>query len=371
MAALREARFDDASSGAARVLDKDAGNPYARLVAAVARYRSATQQIATDIPTIVVGAMQTRAFNQDYLRMALEQFEKQLGLVEDDLAVAAKEPELTYDLCIACWQVDWNRDGEIDARDHALLEIELDANGDPLPEGDPRRRPTYRYDHGDVQWARAFVAFQRAAVDMVLAYRWSELSKMLPMLLGGDAPKMTFQLEHPERIAQARSLILSGLDLADQARLAYLAETDDEREWVPNPRQKSHPMPMEVDEALYQTWEQLISDGRKLVRGEEGLGVGALLGMTDEAQGETLPKGYLDIGTMLSKPKDIVIDLGQLRIDAEDENPEPLLEHLFGNLYKPQMTPSQLPTRLTRMKGEIERGEDTYERKVRYLLWLN
>ena len=39
---------------------------------------------------------------------------------------------------------------------------------------------------------------------------------------------------------------------------AYLAETDDDREWVPNPKQQSHPMPLPVDAArigaLERTW---------------------------------------------------------------------------------------------------------------------
>ena len=369
--ALQEARFEDVTVQGAQVLEKDAENPYARVATALARYRAATHQIATDVPTVVMGAMQTRGINHQYLRMALEQFEKDLGLVEQDLAVAAKYPELAVDLCIACWEVDWNRDGEIDDDDRRILEIELDRDGNELPDGDPRRRPTYRYDHGDVQWARAFVSFQRAVMDVLLAYRWNELDKLLPALLMGATPTITLALEHPERMKAARERILEGLGLADASRKAYLAETDDEREWVPNPRQKDHPMPLAVDEALYQTWEQVLADAKKLLAGEEGLGVADVLALAEPPDGEEIPTGYLDLGGMLARPRDIVLDLGQLKADAENERAEPMLQHLFGEFYVPTMKASQLPSRLKRMKGEIDRGEESIERKLRYLLWLN
>ncbi|MGI5862301.1 MAG: hypothetical protein ACOX6T_09615 [Myxococcales bacterium] len=369
--ALREARFEATAAEAGKVLEVDAENPYARLAAAIARYRAAAHQIATDIPTVFLSGLHTRGVNDRYLRMALEQFEKDLGLVEDDLAVAAKFPDLALDLCIACWEVDWNRSGEVDDSDRRLLEIELDENGDELAPDDPRRRPTYRFDHGDVLWARAIISFQRAIVDVLLAYRWDALNKVLPGLVLGMAPTITLELAHPERIAAAREALLRGLDFADAARRSYLAESDDEREWVPNPRQKDYPMPLVVDEALYQTWELVVADLRKLLSGQEGLGAADMLQLADPSESEEMPKGYLDIGGMLARPKNIVLDLGQLMRDLDGERAEPLLQHFFGEFYVPTMKPSQLPTRLMRMKGEIDRGEESLGRKIRYLLWLN
>jgi hypothetical protein len=35
------------------------------------------------------------------------------------------------------------------------------------------------------------------------------------------------------------------------------------------------------------------------------------------------------------------------------------------------MLPSKLIGRITRMKKEIDRGEESVERKLRYLFWLN
>jgi hypothetical protein len=35
------------------------------------------------------------------------------------------------------------------------------------------------------------------------------------------------------------------------------------------------------------------------------------------------------------------------------------------------MRPSRITERMKRMKQEVQRGEETFERKLRYLFWLN
>ena len=44
---------------------------------------------------------------------------------------------------------------------------------------------------------------------------------------------------------------------------------------------------------------------------------------------------------------------------------------LLGNGFQAKMKPSPLPARLRGMKQQLDRGEDTAEHKLRYLLWLN
>ncbi len=44
---------------------------------------------------------------------------------------------------------------------------------------------------------------------------------------------------------------------------------------------------------------------------------------------------------------------------------------VFGVYYVDRMKPSPLVGRLSRMRSEIDRGEDTLGRKLRHLLWLN
>jgi hypothetical protein len=333
-------------------------------------------QLRADLMTLAMSAFRG-AINHRYFRGALEQAERELGAIDEDLAVAGRFPELSLELCLACWRIDWNGDGRLDSRDERLLEIELDANGRSIPDGDPRRRPTFRFDVGDVHWARAMLAFQRAALDLALAWRWSDAERMLAEHRRlGRRDRIVIGLERPERIEQARRRVLEGLDHADAARRAYLAETDDRAEWLPSPRQHDHPLPLPVDDRLYQTWEGVIGDLRRLVRGDEGLSVAELAQLGDHQWREP-PRGFVDIGRMFARPRAITVDLGVALSFAErrradrEASPEPLLRSLLGEYYRASMRPSPLVGRLRRVRDEVQRGQESLERKLRYLLWLN
>lgn len=362
---LQAGAFDEAEQEVARILEEEGTNPYTLLVDAVARYRKVLHNLWVDGRTTAASAM-TGELNQRFMRYSLTQADQELIRVQGDLAEVARYPELTLDLCPACWERDWNHDGEIDDGDRRLLQIELDRNGEKIPEGDPRRKPTFRFDHGDILWASAFVGFQRAAINLLLAYDWSGLTRLVR---GRNRGTLRFKLTRPEHVATAQQLILDALDLSDRARIAYLAETDDEREWLPNPRQVNHPLPLPVDEALYETWEGLVQDLRLLARGETGLSVGEVAQLGDH-KWERPPAGFIDVGRMLTEPGDVVVNIEQID-DPEEDRVEGLLRSLFGDCYVAAMTPSQLPARLSRMKSEVDRGEESFERKLRYLLWVN
>jgi hypothetical protein len=366
LSSLREGRFDQAGARADDQLSGDAGNPHAHLVRAIVRYEKSMRQLSLDLRTTIVGGISAGRINHKYLRSALEQGEADLANVESDLAIAAADPEIAMELCIACWEIDWTGDGRIDRRDRLLFQIEHDADDRPIPEDDPRRKPTFRFDVGDVAWARAFVSFQRALIDFVLAYDWSGIDKAIDDEL---RETIVLRLVHPDRIAQARDRILEGIDRSDEARRSYLAETDDDREWVPNPRQKNHPMPLPVDQALYDTWEGVLGDLRRLVRGEEGLSVADLVALGGERA--TNARGFIDVGSMLAHPHDITLAPRAIERASRKRDAGTLVSQVFGDHYVATMKPSPLPKRLLRMKGEIEHSEDELDRKLRYFFWIN
>lgn len=370
IAALRSGSFDEAERLARERIDADPSSAYPRLVRAIVRYKKANQQLALDGRTVVIGGLEGGAINQKYLRTTLGDAESELAAVEADLAIVARTRGIAVELCLACWDIDWNGNGRIDERDHALFEIEHDERGEEILEGDPRRKPTFRFDDGDVAWARAFVSFERAALDVLLAYDWSDIGGLARRRRDRDTT-IVARLVEPARVAEARKRLLEGLAQSDAARRAYLAETDDDREWVPSPRQRSHPMPLPVDQALYDTWEGVVGDVRRLVEGEEGLSAAELMELVGE-RGGSPPHGYLDVGGMLAHPKDIVLDLREIERLGRARDTEGALSAVLGQRYAGSMKASPLPRRLLRMKHEIDRSEqDELGRKLRYLLWLN
>jgi hypothetical protein len=365
---LQDARFEDAARHASAALTLDPRNAQAAAVRAIAGYQRAGHDLIHELGAIIEQADDLKFFDHQAGRAAWQTFVDRLDAVDRDLAVVAADPTFALELCIACWEHDWNRNGEIDDRDRRLMEIEYDGLGGEIPEGDPRRRPSFRFDVGDASWARAMLAYQRAGVELILAYRWSQLDLLLRGGGRGE-PRMVIPLLDAARVKRARAHILAGADHADRCREAYLAETDDDREWVPNPRQKNHPIPLAVDAELYATWAAITGDLRHLVSSREGLSIRELAALVDDDLGRLAPDAYIDLGKLLGEPKELVIDLRDL-----SEKPaavERLLRGLLGNGFQQSMKPSPLPARLRGMKQQLDRGEDTAEHKLRYLLWLN
>ena len=360
VAELQAGHFDEAEVKANAAIDRDGRNAEARVVRALVIYVRTTSRFYE----ATIGAVRAHEHEgTKALRRAIEVAEKGLADVEEDLEVAAKDDRVAVELCLSCWEYDWDRSGKVDGSDRLLFQIERDESGNELASDDPRRRPTFRFDIGDVYWARAMIAFQRAALDLALAYRLEDLEAATR----GNHQSFTIHLQEKSRVKDARKRILEGLDHSDRSRAEYLAEKDDDREWVPNPHQASHPMPLPVDDALYDTWKNVVQDVRRLVASEDGLDLAELARFAgDKGHGV---RGFLDLGLLLSDPHDVTIDVATL--EQAKKNPERALKMVFGDAYVDEMKPSPLPKRLRRMETEIGHGDDTWQRKLRYLLWLN
>lgn len=300
VSALRAGQFDVAAREAETALALDPGNAQAAAVHAIATYQRTGNRLATEIFALLETSKVLKGFEHERGRHMWIDFGVALERVDRDLAVVAADPAFALELCPACWEHDWNRNGQIDESDRRLFEIEVDAAGERLADGDPRRRPTFRFDVGDAEWARAMVAFQRAIAELVLAYRWNELDKLYRSSTEDD--KVVLHLADAARVRHARELVLAGVGFAARARAAYLAETDDDREWLPNPRQHSHPIPLAVDDALYARWRDVTDDIHRLLASEDGLALVELAAILAPRHARDMPDAYLDVGAMLREP---------------------------------------------------------------------
>lgn len=369
--ALQDGDFREAQRRATELLT-GARSSRASAVLAIAKYEYTVQRLVDEASAVLEEADDIERFDHARMRNVLASTEQSLSEIDGHLKDALSDPEFSLELCVACWQRDWNGDGEINERDQRLLEVEFAADGSEIEVGDPRRRPTFRFDVGDLHWGRAMLAFQRAGLNLVLAYDWAELDKVFELSLFGKAPDIEIRIKllHASKVKHARDLILAGLEHSDSEREAYLAETDDDREWVPNPNQRNSGVPLRVDVDLYRTWEGVVADLRRLVAGDTGISLGEV---ARSANLPFVPTGYLDVGSMLSHPKDLVLNMRAMEkhADGAEMNPDAFMRELFGSFYVEKMQPSKLVGRLTRMAGELTRGEDTLDRKLRYLFWIN
>ena len=58
-----------------------------------------------------------KAFDHEKGRAAWVTFLAELEAIDRDLAVAEADPDFALELCLACWEHDWNFNGRIDERD--------------------------------------------------------------------------------------------------------------------------------------------------------------------------------------------------------------------------------------------------------------
>ncbi|MGE0404630.1 MAG: hypothetical protein AB7T06_48415 [Kofleriaceae bacterium] len=365
--ALQASRFADARREADAVLARDARSSQAAAVRAIATYQGAVQRFVAEMTAIINTGELAKVLDHRAGRAMWTKLLDALDAVDRDLEIVARDPGFSLELCIACLEIDWNgRDG-VDDRDRRMLELEYDGRGGELAENDARRRPTFRFDVGDAEWGRAMVGFQRAFVNLVLAYDWRQLDKLFGAPLGDR--RLVIPIADKARVVKAHGLFVFALERSAAERTAYLAEIDDDREWVPNPHQKSHPIPLAVDASLYATWDAVLGDVRDVLASKTGVSFKEIGRLLDDDLEAMAPAAFLDIGAMLREPKDIVLDLSHDSDSPEDV--ERVLRGLVGNGYKESLRASPLVGRLRTMIESVDKGEETLEHKLRYLFWFN
>ena len=154
------------------------------------------------------------------------------------------------------------------------------------------------FDRGDVAWLRGYChicmalgefllahdtrdAFERtghvlfAANETPYAYLKGE-RKSFDFGTGVDAADLiamvhllNFEVVEAERMARARHHLLETLRLGNEMWRWYDAETDDDREWIPNIRQRDTALPNAlITPEMRDTWLRALGEGDDLLRGK-------------------------------------------------------------------------------------------------------
>jgi hypothetical protein len=180
---------------------------------------------------------------------------------------------------------------------------------------------------------------------------------------------ISLKLVKPERLIRTRRLMLDAVLYAREAKKLIAQETDDTREWLPNPRQKNHPVQLAVNENHFAVWESVLDELEKLLNGKEGLSLADLLqlaGFTFDPE----PKGYFNLCAFFSNPSDISIDLGSF-LSAGFHDDSTLAKSLAGKNYRKSMKPSNITKRLLAIKTESPLSKNAVKKSLKYILWFN
>ena len=124
----------------------------------------------------------------------------------------------------------------------------------------------------------------------------------------------------------------------------------------------------------------MITDLANLLDGKEGLSIRKIAAAVDGKAALMVPDAWIDLGAMLSDPKDITLDF-QLADKLDDRGDprairaqtEQMLKNVLGSGYR--TTPMKESPLLERVQGMMRSMEhdpnETFERKLHYLLWIN
>ncbi len=247
---------------------------------------------------------QFRASIQDWID-AVARAEKELAAVGDE--------EIKVRLPIGLARFDLNMDGE--ASDREQLWWMLTAVQQRFrPSQEKADEFEIAFDRGDVAWLRGYCHVCMAVGEFLLAHDTSDLFERAGHLFfsknatpfeflkgsrksfafgtGIDASDaiafvhlLNFDVVEPDRMAAARAHLLETITLAHEMWRWFDAETDDDREWIPNPTQRDAAIPdAAITADMRDVWLRTLSEtedmlhGRRLLRfwrgnGEQGVNV--------------------------------------------------------------------------------------------------
>lgn len=151
------------------------------------------------------------------------------------------------------------------------------------------------FDAGDARWLQGYCQLLSAMIDIQTAYDERELfnhtaqlffakpSTPYPYLQGPARPSLSyenildaisfvhllnFKLENPTRLSSAREKLLQVIRLSRRSWKDIEAETDNDHEWIPNPRQDGTLIPGKVTPEMLLRWHRFLDESESLLEGK-------------------------------------------------------------------------------------------------------
>lgn len=153
------------------------------------------------------------------------------------------------------------------------------------------------FDAGDVRWLQGYCHLLSAMGDTALAYNWKELFDRCAQLfyprpvtpypwLAEEKRSGTwdmrqisdviafihlinFPVKEPERMESALHHLRAMIGLSRESWELIQAETDDDHEWLPNPKQTGVIPRVRVEQAMIDSWHEFLLEAEAILAGEK------------------------------------------------------------------------------------------------------
>ncbi|MEM1211961.1 MAG: hypothetical protein AAGI68_06630 [Planctomycetota bacterium] len=296
----------------------------ARLALGTVRMMQAVQQLSADffsfgpqefpLPLFRMSLPQNEApevIRHGDLQRVFDRFVDRLDVVETTLAPIGDEPA-KWVLCLDTVRLDLDGSGKAEddemlapiinrlsrgALQRERVEAERRASTQPaMPPIDPKDYLTLiALDTTDAYWMRAYTHLLRGFADLYRAHNTRELFNRTghllfakpdtpyPFLVPSSTRRLDFPqvadaialihlinlpVESPERMASSLGHFERAIVLSREMWEAALAETDNDREWLPAPGQDSV-IPARINEARLKAWMETLDEAEAVLSGEK------------------------------------------------------------------------------------------------------
>jgi hypothetical protein len=221
------------------------------------------------------------------IRRALDDFRGNLAAAEATLA-GVKDDEVKLPIRLALVRLDLDGDGQ--ATDKFIDVLTRIMGGQQFDFRQENPDFLVCFDRGDVAWLRAYCHLLMGMLDFYLAFDTERLFDLSADVLfakpkkrfqGEDAERQkkleeafkVFAVKEPARLGRFRKHFIKVAELNREIWKHIRAETDDDHEWLPNPRQKGV-LGLPVRDEMIDAWLAMMAELEALLNGKRTLGSG-------------------------------------------------------------------------------------------------
>lgn len=243
------------------------------------------------LPTATVPpAIEPEELSYETLREIVTVWRSEVERAEATLARVG-ERDVKLRIPVGMIRMDYNDDGVADGNEAlwALFNrVQRRFNADEAEAGEF----IIAFDRGDVEWLRGYCHICMAVAEIILAHDFRELfercghlafakpetpHKFLLSRIADDHEPildmialvhlMSFEVTDPAGMERARQHLLSAIGRSRAMWRHFDAETDDEREWIPNPRQTAAIPGARVDDEMREMWLLFLDEAQEVLEG--------------------------------------------------------------------------------------------------------
>jgi len=209
------------------------------------------------------------------IRTELETFHDQLHKIEALLA-KADDQEFNLPLDLTQFRIDANNDG-IYSDNETNIALLLNFAETPAAKVPEEFNAVIHFDRSDLLWLRGYIQITLGLTDLLLAHDFEKPFDLFSNTIFPRPNNNYNELLHTDRDWESAANIIAAvhkhqhfLNMAKESRImmkSIMLETDNNREWVPSPKQDSV-TGIKITEEMANEWENVLLEIEAVLKGE-------------------------------------------------------------------------------------------------------